>query len=443
MQQVLTDLPGCLVLAVYPETAATFMQDLSNALAPTPPTGWSHTFFVVGTDGTYDPSLITDGLEDPSNPSGPSFVQGMYGTVALTNDHTRSEYNELANLYVAEVGLGPGKSDLDPYTSNQYDAVVLELLAMQAAGTTTDGPAIQQAMFDVSRGKVCGATPYGPANLGDALSALRAGGDINYQGASGDVDFDDYGDVIANFLVWQVKGSGFVSHAQISATELALALPKTDAGGRDASERLGRSARGRGARLGGRACLRERRRHRDRDVHGGLPDHGRGDRGAQDDPRRPGLRLPDGHDRRRRDRSLREPRRAEPHEQPHRGRRRHERGAHAVRPDGGHGEPARGVRELRVPRRGAELDGPGFSGRLRRADALQHEHGRDHPVDAREPDRFGPVDEVHVPLPGVPQRLGLLSPPLTGTASRARPTHPWTRTPRLRSAWRPTRRPAA
>ncbi len=231
VQQVLTDLPGCLVLAVYPETAATFMQDLSNALAPTPPTGWSHTFFVVGTDGTYDPSLITDGLEDPSNPSGPSFVQGMYGTVALTNDHTRSEYNELANLYVAEVGLGPGKSDLDPYTSNQYDAVVLELLAMQAAGTTTDGPAIQQAMFDVSRGKVCGATPYGPANLGDALSALRAGGDINYQGASGDVDFDDYGDVIANFLVWQVKGSGFVSHAQISATELALALPKTDAGG--------------------------------------------------------------------------------------------------------------------------------------------------------------------------------------------------------------------
>jgi neutral amino acid transport system substrate-binding protein len=102
---------------------------------------------------------------------------------------------------------------------------------MEAAGSSTNGPAIQQAMFNVSRGKSCSATPYGPLDLGDALSAVAAGGDINYQGASGDVDFDDYGDVVGDFLVWQVQGSSFVNHTVISSTKLATARSTADAGG--------------------------------------------------------------------------------------------------------------------------------------------------------------------------------------------------------------------
>jgi branched-chain amino acid transport system substrate-binding protein len=145
----------------------------------------------------------------------------MYGTVALTNDPSRPQYNDLVALYVAEVGLGAGKTDLDPYTSNQYDAAILTLLAMQAAGTTTDGAAIQKAMFAVSHGRGTSATPYGPADVGDAITALQQGHDINYQGASGDVDFDAQGDVVADFLVWQVQGTGFVNHDTISATLLA------------------------------------------------------------------------------------------------------------------------------------------------------------------------------------------------------------------------------
>jgi neutral amino acid transport system substrate-binding protein len=240
--QVLKDLPDCLVLAVYPPTAAQFMHNLSDALASGAPTGWSNDFFVIGTDGAYDPSLITDGLANPSDPTSQSWVNGtygppVYGTVALTNDPTRPQYNELVSIYDAEVGLQPGQTDLDPYTANQYDAIVLELLAMEAAGTTTQPRAVQEAMFNVSRGKSCSATPYGPADLADAIAALQKQGDINYQGASGDVDFDDYGDVVANFLVWQVKpdksaatGSSFVNHTEISAMQLAGAMPG-DAGG--------------------------------------------------------------------------------------------------------------------------------------------------------------------------------------------------------------------
>jgi neutral amino acid transport system substrate-binding protein len=223
--QVLTDLPDCMVLAVYPQTAAGFMAQLSQALMAGTPDKWSKSFFVIGTDGTYDPSLITDGLENASMPDGGSFVNGtsgppMYGTVALTNDHTNPNYNELVEIYEAEVGLQPGMTDLDPYTANEYDAVVLTLLAMQSAGTTTDGPAIQQAMFNVSHGKTGSALSVGPADLASAISTLQMGGDINYQGASGDVDFDEYGNVVANFLIWQVSGSVFVNHSTISATKL-------------------------------------------------------------------------------------------------------------------------------------------------------------------------------------------------------------------------------
>ena len=233
---ILKDLPQCLVLAVYPQTAAEIMHELSDSLAGGAPTGWPKAFFVIATDGAYDPSLITAGRASASNPSSQSWVNGtfgppMYGTVAFSSDHTRQQYNDLLAIYTAEVGLKSGSTDMDPYTSNQFDAAVLVLLAMEAAGTSTNGAAIQKAMFNVSRGKMCGANPYGPADLADAISTLRTGGDINYQGASGNVDFDDYGDVIGDFLIWQVQGSAFANYTTISSTKLAAAQASVDAGG--------------------------------------------------------------------------------------------------------------------------------------------------------------------------------------------------------------------
>jgi len=222
---VIADLPDCLVLAVYPPTAGAFMAALTTELMMGKPKGWSDDFFVIGTDGMYDPSLITDGLANESEPTGISYVNGtigppLYGTVAATNNPLRPQYNELVSLYKAEVGLVNGATDLDPYTSNQYDAAILTLLAMEAAGTTTDSSAIQKAMFNVSAGKTSNAATYGPLEIGDAIKALRSGNDINYQGASGNVDFDAYGNVIADYLVWKVVGEGFKNYDSIASTLL-------------------------------------------------------------------------------------------------------------------------------------------------------------------------------------------------------------------------------
>jgi ABC-type branched-subunit amino acid transport system substrate-binding protein len=88
--------------------------------------------------------------------------------------------------------------------SNAFDAVYLLALAMQAAGPAglTDEPErIRDQMLPISRG----GTAYGPGNYREAVAALARGEDIDYQGASGDVDFDQNGDVLGGFDIWQVQ----------------------------------------------------------------------------------------------------------------------------------------------------------------------------------------------------------------------------------------------
>ena len=51
-----------------------------------------------------------------------------------------------------------------------------------------------------------GGTTYGPADFAKAVADIHAGKDINYDGASGNVDFDSSGDVKAPYDIWKVQG---------------------------------------------------------------------------------------------------------------------------------------------------------------------------------------------------------------------------------------------
>ncbi len=214
--------PDCMAMVVFSLVGDQLVQAVTSAMSTDtmmhPSHDWS-SFFIIGTDGCYDPTFISNGRVNPSDPMSASFVQGVYGTTADTNPPNRVEYNDFTSLYEAEVGYEPGMTQPDPYTSSQYDAVILLALAIQAAGST-DGPAIQKAMFDVSRGKAKGAMTYGPAQVPDAIQALKRGLDINYNGAAGDEDFDNLGNVVGDFIIWQVKGSSFVTHDYIAASQL-------------------------------------------------------------------------------------------------------------------------------------------------------------------------------------------------------------------------------
>jgi ABC-type branched-subunit amino acid transport system substrate-binding protein len=210
--------PDCMAMVVFYQVGDQLVQAVTTAIAADKTHDWS-SFFIIGTDGCYNPDFITDGRVNPSDPSSTSFVAGVYGTTADTNPPMRQEYNDFVSLYQAEVGYVSEMTQPDPYTSSEYDAAILLALAIQAAGTT-DGPAVQQSMFNVSRGKSPGATAYGPAQVPDAIDALKRGEDINYNGAAGDEDFDDYGNVIGDFIVWQVQNGQFVTHDYIPAMAL-------------------------------------------------------------------------------------------------------------------------------------------------------------------------------------------------------------------------------
>jgi ABC-type branched-subunit amino acid transport system substrate-binding protein len=211
--------PECMVMVVFYQVGDELVQAVKMAIQADKSHDWSN-FFIIGTDGCYNPLFITDGRVNPSDPSSTSFVAGVYGTTADTNPPMRQEYNDFVSLYQEAVGFASGMTEPDPYTSSEYDAAILLALAIQAAGTT-DGIAVQKAMFDVSRGKTSNANSYGPAQLPDAIGALKRNEDINYNGAAGNEDFDDQGNVIGDFIVWQVSSSQqFVTHDYIPATAL-------------------------------------------------------------------------------------------------------------------------------------------------------------------------------------------------------------------------------
>lgn len=97
--------------------------------------------------------------------------------------------------YRAAMGV-PGLSNV--YAAMCYDMVMVLALAMQKAGPGADNAAIARAVPEV-------ADPPGQAvsSFAEGKALLKAGQKINYEGASGPLDFDANGDAISVFGVNQ------------------------------------------------------------------------------------------------------------------------------------------------------------------------------------------------------------------------------------------------
>lgn len=126
----------------------------------------------------------------------------LVGANNFTWDHEGSAPTAEGPGYPAYQAIYPD-SPYSLYHTNNFDAVVLLALAMEQAGST-DGVAIRDAMASVSSG----GTTYGPDQLAEAFEAIRNGEDIDYAGASGDVDFDADGDVVGPYMIWEVADGG-------------------------------------------------------------------------------------------------------------------------------------------------------------------------------------------------------------------------------------------
>jgi ABC-type branched-subunit amino acid transport system substrate-binding protein len=121
-------------------------------------------------------------------------TSGVLGVAPQTNSPARGQFRE---IYKKQFNREPGL-----YDPNTWDAAILVMLAAEAAKATT-GTAIKAKIAQV-------ANPPGieVSDVCQALSLVRDGKEINYQGVSSKVDFTSYGDMIGNYDVWSVDYTG-------------------------------------------------------------------------------------------------------------------------------------------------------------------------------------------------------------------------------------------
>jgi len=117
--------------------------------------------------------------------------------------------------YIEKFGSEPN----GPGLANSYDAAMIAMLAMEAAGKDASGAEIAAAVAKVT-------DPNGTAITADtagftaAKATLAEGGTVMYQGATGNVRFDANGDVSAPAVVWKFTESGTEEVEYLSLTDV-------------------------------------------------------------------------------------------------------------------------------------------------------------------------------------------------------------------------------
>jgi len=172
----------------------TFVDDGALVLDAAQRSGWApeqHRFFFG--DGIYDADLLK---KVPSA----AFLEGALGTAASGPDPTSAigaRAASFAERYRARFGREPA-----PFSANIYDAAYVAAAAVEIAGSATDRAAVARAIRSVSAG------PEAEAGQWEKMrAAISSSGSLDYQGASGNVDFDPAtGDILPpNFIaVWSV-----------------------------------------------------------------------------------------------------------------------------------------------------------------------------------------------------------------------------------------------
>ncbi|MBE9038889.1 ABC transporter substrate-binding protein [aff. Roholtiella sp. LEGE 12411] len=145
--------------------------------------------------------MLTDGMKSDEFPGqvgkgsdGKYIASGVIGTVPGSDGKALEAFRK---LWQSKRGGSPGE-----FAPQAWDASALLVLAAQAAKQNT-GVGISNKIREVSNAPGTEVT-----DVCEGLKLLKEGKDINYQGASGNVDVDANGDVIGVYDVWTVGDDG-------------------------------------------------------------------------------------------------------------------------------------------------------------------------------------------------------------------------------------------
>ena len=154
--------------------------------------------------GGWDPTrtFTADGLRSHDLPGevGEEVTEGMRGTAPTSEGAPAGD--AFATAYEERSGNAAGQT----FDAQTFDAVIVSFLAAVRGGAS-DSETIRDNLQAVSgAGAGEGADQYTFERLGDAISALLAGEEVDYEGASGPINFDENGDpAAALYSVWQFE----------------------------------------------------------------------------------------------------------------------------------------------------------------------------------------------------------------------------------------------
>jgi branched-chain amino acid transport system substrate-binding protein len=203
----------CQVVIALPAVGAAYMRAFREVKQSLPtekaiPAG----FITIGSDGFRQDQFVVDSRLKPSDPTSENVSEGSFAVAADTTPQT-PQYAQFATLFDARFpNVSPGR-----YSSTAYDAVVVLAAALARTKTTTDVPAVRKAIFEITQGR----RVLGADKLGDFLTAAAGGESLDYDGASGTLEFNPKtGNVPNDFKVWQLEGGIFKQKAKFDASVL-------------------------------------------------------------------------------------------------------------------------------------------------------------------------------------------------------------------------------
>jgi len=202
--------PQVLYVVAYPPDGILMVQNYEAGLSANP--GWANVQLLFS-EGVFEQAGFLDVLKNPPNNydtssflgTAPSAYGGVVGPL----------YSTWSTTYTTRWGAAPGLFD-----ANYYDAAFLIGLAAQK-GRTATGTAVKAEIANV-------ANPPGtvilPNEWSKAVTELAAGRDIDYEGASGSVNIDPFGDPFSGYVVWAVDAAGAAFNQEIFPESLVASL---------------------------------------------------------------------------------------------------------------------------------------------------------------------------------------------------------------------------
>jgi ABC-type branched-subunit amino acid transport system substrate-binding protein len=170
LSSALADDPDVLVVVGYPASGVQIFRDYYN----------NH-------DADRD-ILVSDGLQSADLPGNVGRdMSNVRGTAPLGEGPGVDFFNE---AYQDAYDADPSGQ---PFVRQAYDAAAVLVLANAAAGEN-EGAAVSENMRTVAQGD---GTEITPGNLVEGIEMAANGEDINYQGVSGPIGFDEAGDLAA------------------------------------------------------------------------------------------------------------------------------------------------------------------------------------------------------------------------------------------------------